>query len=163
MVNYQSGDAVLAADFRAIKAEAAGCSYEDVTITAAQMLTLNATPVTLVAAPGAGLALLLEGVVAFYDYNSAAYAGVAAGEDLAIRLNDASGTIQTTIETTGFLDQTSDQVRYAKPYAVATSGNVQITPVENQPLVAHMLTGEITTGNTPLKIRTYYSVIPTSL
>lgn len=132
-----------------------------VTIATAAVKTLNATPVELVPAPGAGYANVLIGALAFLDYNSAAYDGVASGEDLAIKYTDGSGLQVAAFETTGFLDQTSDQIRYVAP-TVQTS-NAGQTIVANAALVAHMLTGEIATGNSPVKIRCYYRVVPTTL
>jgi hypothetical protein len=132
----------------------AGITSVDVTISSAELLALNATPRPLVAAPGAGLALVLVDAQYFLDYNSVAYAGIAAGEDLAIKYTDGAGAIVTQVETTGFLDQTVDSFRHVYPLADAAK-----TPVANAPLVAHMLTGEIITGNSPLKVRVRYRTI----
>lgn len=130
----------------------------EVTVSTAEVLALNATPKTLVAAPGAGKLLVFMGAIIALDYNSAAYAGIAAGEDLAIKYTDGSGVIaSTTLETTGFLDQTSDQIRTIRPLAT------DITPVANAPLVLHLLTGEITTGNSPLKLTVFYRIVATGL
>lgn len=136
--------------------------YVDVTISSAELLALNATPKQLVAAPGANLALVFEGAVAFYDYGTAAYAGIAAGEDLSVKYTDGSGAAVGGCETTGFLDGTADATRYILPTAAA-SGVSQITPVANAALVAHLLSGEITTGDSPIKMRVYYRVVPTVL
>lgn len=138
------------------------CNSVDVTLTAAQMLALNATPQTLVAAPGAGYALVFEGALLFLDYNSAAYAGIDSGDDLSVKYTNSSGAALGGCEATGFLDATADAIRYVRATGAA-SGVSQITPVANSPLVLHMLTGEITTGNSPLKVRTFYRTIPTSL
>lgn len=147
-----------------VAAEAAQSTIQfvDVTISSAEILALNATPKTLVAAPGAGLALIFEGAVAFYDYGTAAYADIAAGEDIAIKYTNSSGLQVASIETTGFLDATADATRYAQAYRAA-SGVSSITPVANAALVAHMLSGEITTGDSPLLMRVYYRVVPTTL
>lgn len=119
-----------------------------VTVTAAQMKALNATPIQLLAAPGAGKALILVGAELWLDYESAAYAGIAAGEDLAIKYTDASGATLATIEATGFLDATADAFRYAYPVTTAA-----VTPVANAAIVLHLLTGEIITGDSTLKLR----------
>lgn len=119
----------------------------DVTLTAAQVKALNATPITLVAAPAAGTANVLLDVQFFLDYNSAAYAGIAAGEDLAVRYTNGSGDILATIEATGFLDATADAFRFQT--VVATS----ITPAAAAAIVLHMIAGEIITGDSPLKVR----------
>ncbi|MFA5951492.1 MAG: hypothetical protein WC807_14530 [Hyphomicrobium sp.] len=135
--------------------------FVDVTITSAELLALNATPKTIVAAPAAGLANVLVDVVA-YKAAGTAYAGIAAGEDLSIKYTDSSGLEVAEIETTGFLDQTTAQTRYAKAFNAA-SGVSSITPVAAAALVMMLLTGEITTGDSDLKLRVYYRTVPTTL
>jgi|CXWL01.1.fsa_nt_gi hypothetical protein len=126
-----------------------GVAEVEITLTTAQVKALNATPIDLVAAPGAGKVLILEGAQrAFYDFVAAAYAGIAAGEDLTIKYTDGSGAVAATFETTGFLDQVADQHRIVYPSGV--------TPVANAKLVAHMATGEIITGDGPVKIKVRY-------
>lgn len=122
-----------------------------VTVSSAEMLALNATPKTLIAAPGGGKALILVAAELWLDYGSAAYAGIAAGEDLTIKVSNAAGATLATIETTGFLDATANAFRYVEPTTTAAR-----TPVANAPLVLHLLTGEITTGDSPLKLRLLY-------
>lgn len=135
--------------------------FVDVTISSAELLALNATPKQILAAPGAGLANVLVDVVA-YKAAGTAYAGIAAGEDLSIKYTNSSGLEVAEIETTGFLDQATAQTRYAKSFNAA-SGISSITPVANAALVMMLLTGEITTGNSDLKLRVYYRTIPTTL
>lgn len=131
--------------------------YVDKTITSAQLLALNATPITILPAPGAGKAWVIDRVVLTLPYNSVAYAGIAAGEDLAFKYTDAAGTTILTVEATGFLDATANAVRYAPgPTGLQT-------PTINAAIVLHMLTGEIITGNSPLKIRMYYRAISSLL
>ncbi len=122
-----------------------------VELTAAQVKALNATPVTLVAAPGAGKALILIGAALWLDFNTVAYDGIASGEDLTIKYSDGNGAALATVETTGFLDATADAFRYVYPTTTAA-----IAPVANAPLVLHMLAGEIATGNSPLKLLLLY-------
>jgi hypothetical protein len=129
-----------------------------VTVTTGELLALNATPKTLVAAPGTGYAIALDSAVVFLDYNSAAYDGIAAGEDLTIRYTNGSGALLATVETTGFLDATADAVRFVQPTTTAA-----ITPADNAALVLHLSTGEIATGNSPLKVKVNYYLSPTSL
>lgn len=135
--------------------------YVDVTITTGQLLALNATPQSLVAAPGANKAIVFKGALIMLDYNSAAYAGIAAGEDLLISYTDGSGVEVGRCETTGFLDQTADKIRWVVPQAAAGAAVSDITPVANAALVISLLTAEIITGDSPLKIRVYYRVVPT--
>lgn len=149
---------VIPVDIRpTVVANDTGIATAEVTVSTAEVLALNATPKTLVAAPGSGKAIIVEDAQFFYDYNSAAYAGIAAGEDLAIKYTDASGAQIAQVEATGFLDQTTDQFRHVRPTTTA-----QITPVANSPVVLHMLTGEIITGNSPVKVRVRYRTVDVS-
>src|SRR3990167_10184245 len=52
-------------------------SYADFKLTSTQVDTLNATPVTVIAAPGAGLINQVIGVAWFNDFNSVAFSAVA--------------------------------------------------------------------------------------
>ena len=68
-----------------------------VQITSAQLLALNAAPITLVAAPGAGKALIFEGM-SIQKPTGTAYAGIAAGDSeqtqqMAHRFKGAAGYI----------------------------------------------------------------------
>lgn len=139
-------------------------SFKDVTITSAQLLALNATPQTVLAAPGTNKAIIVEGVLA-YTAGGTAYAGIAAGEDISFKYTNGSGQEIAVIETTGWLDQTTAQVRYAHPQsgAIAAGTVSSITPVANAAVVVMLLVGEIITGNYPIKFRIFYRVVPTVL
>lgn len=133
--------------------------FVDVVISTAELLALNTTPKTIVAAPGAGLAIVPASPLAailHLDFNSAAYDGIAAGEDLSFKYTDESGTQLFTVEATGFLDEAADAVRYAADPTL-------VTPEADEPVVLHMLTGNIATGNSPLRVRFYYRIVPTAL
>lgn len=130
----------------------------DKLVTSAQLLAMFATPVQIVPAPGAGLALVFDGI-AIHKPAGTAYAGIAAGEDLTVKYTDQSGLEVAQLETTGFLDQATAQSRYAGGFRAA-SGIASITPVANAALVLALLVGEIITGNSPLHVRTFYRVVP---
>ena len=135
--------------------------YDTTTVTSAQLLALNATPQTVVAAPGAGLAIIPT-KVAIHKPAGTAYAGIAAGEDLVLKYTDGSGAqVSSVIETTGFLDQTTAETRVAgMPGATgATAGSYE--PVANAPVVLHLLVGEIITGDSDLIVRVWYDLIDT--
>lgn len=135
----------------------------DVTVTSAQLLALNATPVSLIPAPGAGWAIVPARTL-FVKPAGTAYAGVAAGEDLALRYTDGSGTICQVVEVTGFLDQATAQQRILNGWQSAAGTPVgELTPTANAALVAHMLSGEITTGDTALYLRIWYWMARLSL
>lgn len=132
-------------------------SMAEVEVTTAQVLALNAAPISMVAAPGAGKAIIFAGAMIFLDYAGTAYAGIATNEDLVFRYTNGSGAVVSTVETTGFLDATADAIRYAHPASTAA-----ITPVANAALVLHLTTAEIITGTSPLRVRTFYHVVDTS-
>jgi hypothetical protein len=133
-----------------------------VTVTSAQVLALNATPITIVAAPGANLAIVPTRVVIRHG-GGTAYGGIATGEDLVLKYTNGSGAqCSGVIETTGFLDQTGAQIRTATGPASTGATAGDFAPVANAAVVLHLLVGEITTGNFPLIVRCYYDVIPTN-
>lgn len=124
------------------------------TITSTQVRTLNATPVSVVPAPGAGFFVEVDSVRVMLDYNSAAYDGVAgSGEDLSFKYTNASGAKVTgDIAGSGFGDATSDQQRLVR--------GVAVTPVSNAAIVAHILSAEwyAAAGNSPLLVEVFYRV-----
>jgi len=132
-----------------------------VTVTSTQLLALNATPQTIVAAPGAGLAII-PSRVAIYKPAGTAYAGIAAGEDLVLKYTNGSGAqCSSVIETTGFLDQATAQTRVAHDPGSMTTVAGDYAPVANAAVVLHLLSGEITTGDSPLYVRVWYDIINT--
>lgn len=131
------------------------------TVTSAQLLALFATPISIVAAPGAGLVNILKFAM-IYKPAGTAYAGIAAGEDLVFKFTGASGAqVSGAIETTGFLDQTTAQTRYVHPPASTTTTAGDVVATANAAIVLHLLTAEITTGDSPLHIFGYYDQLPT--
>lgn len=130
-----------------------------VEIATADVLDLFDTPITLVAAPGAGLYNEFVSATLWLDYNSIAYDGVAAGEDLIISYTNGAGRLCASQETTGFIDQANDEQRLVMAQPIAVNGTVQdFIPVANAALVISLLTAEIATGNSPLKVKTLYRV-----
>jgi hypothetical protein len=136
-------------------------TFAQVTITSAQLLALFATPQPLVAAPGAGWVTIFVGAL-LHKPAGTAYGGIAAGEDLQIAYTDGSGLQVGQAETTGFLDQTTAQTRWVHPFHAASAIS-SITPVANAALVVALLVGEITTGTSPLYVRTFYRIVPAVL
>ena len=131
----------------------------DVTVTSAEILALFATQKELVAAPGAGKFLVLKWAMFFLDYAGVAYAGIAAGEDLAISYTNIAGVAAAEIETTGFLDATADAYRLAYPHSGAVTVNSSLVPVANAALVLGIQAAEIITGTSPLYVKGEYQVM----
>ncbi len=131
-------------------------------ITTAEVLALNGTPFTLINAPGSNKAIIFKGAMLFVDYAGTAYDNVAGGEDLIISYTDGSGVQVARVETTGFIDQANDEVRYVVHHSTATGYANDFLPVANATLTISLLSGEILTGNSPLKIQVVYAVLPTA-
>lgn len=134
--------------------DAHGAIYE-ATLTPAQVLALFATPIQVLDAPDAGFAWQITRVIA-YKPAGVAYAGIAVGEDLTLKYTGSAGAIAAQIETTGFLDQATAQTRVVQGTAT------DITPVAAAPVFAHMLAGEIITGDQPIKLRINARLIATA-
>ena len=115
-----------------------------VTITNAQILTLRASPITLVTAQGAGTVVELVGGMLFLDASGAVY--TESTDNLAVRYVDGSGIqVSEDIESTGFVtvaDEMATSV-VAKKDAIATDAQCV-----NQVLVLHNTgDGELGGGN----------------
>lgn len=130
-------------------------------VTAAESIALFTTPKTLLPAPGAGKAIVVERVT-IHKPAGTAYAGVAVGEDLVLKYTNAAGQqISSVIETTGFVDQATAQTRLAFPPASTGATAGDITPAANAAVVLHQLVGDMTTGTTGLYVQVRYDVINT--
>ncbi len=130
-------------------------------VTSAQLLTLNATAVQIVPAPGAGRFIMVRKWMA-YKPAGTAYAGIAATEDLALKYTNAAGAqVASPIEATGFLDQATAQTAWASSKGSADNATpASALAVANAAVVVHMLVGEITTGDTGVFIKVWYDEYP---
>lgn len=116
--------------------------YATVSITAAEVKALATTPITLVAAPGAGKVIQFCEAQFKLVYGSEVFAE--SGDNLGIKYTDASGfQVSNTIEMTGFIDQSANTYTNA---IAAADAIVAATGTENQPLVLDNLGSNIT-GN----------------
>lgn len=128
-----------------------------ITLSTAQVNALQATPITIVAAQGANTWIELVTAIITYDYAIAAFT-VAAGEDLVIEYGDGTD-VTASIETTGFLDQTDDEIRYY-PFVLAAGADPEATI--NQVLrIKNTGAGEIADGGGEVDIRVVYRVYTT--
>lgn len=158
-LDIESGGTLTIKDGASIVIEGGTTGVRDsgiITVTNAQLLALNATPKTLIAAPGANKVIMPVLVIAKAVFATAAFDGVAAGEDFALKYTNAAGTQLMSIEATGFIDQASDQTR------IAPMSTSLLTPTANAALVLHLLSGEIATGGGSLLVRVLYRVLDVS-
>jgi hypothetical protein len=130
-----------------------------VTIATGDVLTLATTPVELVAAPGAGQYIEFLSAQLILDYNSIAY--TEAGDNLGIKYTNASGVqVSSTIECTGFIDQSADTITNAVP---AQDVIVAASAADNAALVLDNLGSNFAAGNSPLIVKVSYRVITSGL
>lgn len=122
-----------------------------VTVTTAQVLALNTTPITLVAAPGAGKILQVIEVTAKLVFNSVAYTGSNA---LEFRYTDGSGAKVTADIASTFIN-TASGTAYASVKGVVTA----LTPVANAPIVVFVPTANPAAGNSAIVFTVSYRVI----
>jgi hypothetical protein len=121
------------------------------TLTAAEVLALNTTAITVIPAPGAGQAILVKSAHVRKNTCTTAYDGVAAGEDLLLKVENSSGATALTVETTGLLDATAE-----KNIVVFGTGHL-ITA--DKAVVAFMSTGNVATGNGTVDIIAEYDIV----
>ena len=124
-------------------------------LTAAQIQSGNGTPVELVAAPGTGFSLLVS-EVRVSKAAGTAFAGVASGEDIQIEYGALNIPVVTDIETTGFLDQTTDELRIVR--AIDPTLGFDFTAAANDNIEYTLLVGDIT-GGSPVVFDVYYELI----
>lgn len=105
------------------------------TLTNTQLKNLRATPITLVAAQGAGKVIeFVSGILKLNQPGTNALTESTA--NLAIRYKDGSTTqVSDTIEMTGFIEQTVNMTTSAKPKIDQIA--IYSSQSSNQPLVIH--------------------------
>jgi hypothetical protein len=156
-VNFQNtiSDELATSINLAVQNVASRIQWVTTAVSSAEVLALNATPKTLVAAPGAGLVLEFVSAIFILDFNSAAYAtnGI-----LSVRETNAAGQALSVVALLApFLAQTADTIL---PVQALDTG---LALTANTPMVLSVATGETITGDSPLSIRTAYRVHTTGL
>lgn len=126
-----------------------------ITLTAAQIITLNTAPVTIVPAPGAGLSVVLEGIIIEMNRTATAFTG---GGAVGPVYAGATGTFLTANQmaasdvTTGGAGQVT---RYLTPASPA--GGLAITP--NTAIQLFAATANFAAGTGTAKVFVTYSVV----
>ena len=122
-----------------------------VTIPTASVLTLNSTPFTLVAAPGAGKIVLVDEITAKLVFNSVAYTGSNA---LEWRYTNGSGAKVTADIASSFINSASG-TNYASVKSVVTA----LTPVANALICAFVPTANPGAGNSDIVVTIKYRIV----
>lgn len=121
-----------------------------VTISSAEILALNTTPKSLVAAPGAGYYLDVFSVSYSLDYGAAAYA---TNTTIETRYTNGSGA-KVCVDCANLLAATADKVCTVKP------DDVELVNVANAAVVTYAPSGNPATGDSPVYATITYRVLP---
>lgn len=119
----------------------------------AAVRTLNATPVEVIPAPGAGKYIEIISATYWFKYTAPAFDAVGASDNLVLKYTDASGAELTgVVAGVGFGDATADKQ--------ALRNGVDFVPVANAAVVAHIKTGEwyAAAGGGALSIEVEYRI-----
>jgi len=122
--------------------------HAKVTLTSAQILALNTTPITLVAAPGAGYYVSVSEALAYLTFNTTAYTGTNAAN---ITYTNGAGAAATGTLASSFLDSSSSAA--VKAIAVA------VTPVANAPIVISVGTANPAAGDSTITVDIAYRIV----
>jgi hypothetical protein len=119
-----------------------------VTLTTAQILTLNATPIVLLPAPGAGMSNIIDYGLFRYISGGTAFAS---GGTITIGYVSGAAVVNTIANTVINSTSSSDTV------LVTSASN--ITALQNTAIQITNATGAFTTGNGSVTINLWYSII----
>lgn len=126
------------------------------TIAAASVRTLNATPVSVIAAPGANKFTQVVSCRWFLDFATTGYDAAASGDSLVLKYTNGSGAeVVDSVAGDAIGAATAD-------YHVVVDAVPEVIPVANAAIVAHVNTGEwySAAGDSPLKYEIYYRTVP---
>jgi hypothetical protein len=134
--------------------------FVDVKVSNTELEALLGTPKSLIDVLDNEF-LIFTGAVLYKPANSDAQT-VPGNAEFAIRYTDINGLQVAEAETTGFMDQTTEQVRVVYPFRAA-SGNSAIVPVAGSPLVLSVLNANMSAGDAVLKVRCFFKRSPVQI
>ena len=138
--------------FSSIKAMFGDIQSAELSIPTASVLTLNATPLTIVAAQGAGYAIQVVSASYKLTYNSIAYATNTRLQLITDTADVAQGSsVSSALAAT--VTQMSDINTINSPTALQTK------IIENKSLKVQVPTGNPTAGNSGIKVYVLYRII----
>lgn len=137
------------------------------TITSAELDALGGTPLTMLAAPGAGLAAIITKMTLQYKFGTTPYVVGNADNNLVVAYGSNPTTaVAAEFETVGFLDATQSQFTYINGLGSfspsASLGFINTVDAANQPLVVSLqgTTPGLSSGDGTLVITFWYTVVP---
>lgn len=131
------------------------------TLTASQVRNLNATPVTVIAAPGSGKAIVVDSLQLTLDFNSNVYDDDGAGEDFYLLYTGGQAVTNACDNATCLnVDQASDAFGYIQSnpvqgYVLASNTSVSITIASGELAAAN----NDANGDSPIRYRIRYRIV----
>lgn len=148
---YENVGTTTSANFQLVASGGGRSFVNSTSVSSAQILAMNSTPVTIVAAPGQGLTTVVRGITVYMSTTSTQYA---AGGPLEFRYTDASGA-QVTATIASAVVNAAAGSSYTSVAGVTTS----LTNVQNAPIVMRNGTAAYTTGTGTATVFTSYDVV----
>jgi hypothetical protein len=126
--------------------------YQKTTITAAIFKTLFTTPVSLIAAPGAGKFIQLFDALIYVNFNSAQYT---AGGVLSLLVGGASLATVTAALINAAAGASTDVIQPTLPLV----GTGAVAGLANTALTISAATQNFATGDSPVNVHLWYAVV----
>ncbi len=146
--DFTDGDSTITLD---IAYEIVDTFTKVVTLSSADILSLNTTPVEIIANPGASTkSIQVLSLTAELDFNSAAYVG---GGVLQFRYDNAAGTKATADIANSFIISGTDATATAAPV------ETELATTVNRELLALISSSDPTTGDSPIDITIEYLIL----
>lgn len=126
--------------------------YKKVTLTATQVKALHAAPITLIADPGTGSFIQLLDALLYVNFVSAQYT---AGSTVQFLLNSVAVATTTAALVNAAASATANIIQPAFPL-IGTSNNVGVA---NSALTITAATTEFASGDSPINVHLWYSIV----
>jgi hypothetical protein len=124
----------------------------NVTLSAANIMSMFGTPIDVIAAPGAGKLIVIENVTGFFDYGGTAFLN---GGEVRLQYNTKTDKLtEQPLFDTGPMRGTADFVRVANKAAIST----EVYP-PNEPVEITNATGAFDTGNSVIRMSIKYRIV----
>lgn len=135
----------------------AGYQFVSVTITSAQILALNSTPVVVIPAPASTQVIVPHYAVIRYNYGGVAYAGTVGALQLRIGTLAPLAPTLTTLNTANVGVTASSVEMVSLSTAAVSSAPPPTTTVAGTALFVLLTSANATTGTGTLDITVYYT------